>query len=360
MNNLPTAAKKESSVAVKEGRITLSSFVEKNWQVISRAIPKEIDRGRFLNVALNMIDSMPQLGKADMASVVTALTQCSQLGLEPDNVLGMAYIIPFWNSKKDMYDVQLIIGYKGFLELARRAGVISITATLVYENEKCDMTMGLNPDIKHTPLPPDKRGKKIGAYAVATLSNDHKMFEFLWAEEINKGRELSKSAWKSGKDGKKEINESSIWVKFEDDMWKKTAIRRLSKYLPLSGTQKAASVDEAYEAGVIESLPFDIPVEALEVQYGFTEEVLVHVNKLFDALSVNQADRTMKISSLRGDKQKLTVLEQELEERVIQQAQKKLEQKKVEVAKTPEEKIILPPNPKQAEAPSAEELFGGK
>lgn len=350
MNNLPTAAKKENSVAVKEGRLTLSAFVEKNWQVISRAIPKEIDRGRFLNVALNMIDGMPQLAKADMASVITALTQCSQLGLEPDNVLGMAYIIPFWNTKKNAYDVQLIIGYKGFLELARRAGVISITAALVHENEKCEITMGLNPDIKHIPQPPDKRGNKIGAYAVATLSNGHKMFEFLWAEEINKARDLSKSAWKAGKDGKKEINESSIWVKFEDDMWKKTAIRRLSKYLPLSGTQKAASVDEAYEAGVIEPLPFDIPVEALEIQYGFAEEVLVAVNKLFDALNVNQADRTMKISSLRGDKQKLTALEQELEEQILKQAQNQLNQKKAEIAETPMKDLD--------NAPSAEELFG--
>ena len=92
----------------------------------------------------------------------------AQLGLEPGGTLGHIYFIPYGNKCTP------IIGYKGYLELARRSGQVArLDARVVYEGEKFEVTAGLHPNIEHSVRGDVDRSddKIVAAYAVAVLKD---------------------------------------------------------------------------------------------------------------------------------------------------------------------------------------------
>jgi phage RecT family recombinase len=87
---------------------------------------KHMNPERMMRVVANAIRVTPKLQDCEPISFLGALMQCAALGLEPNTVLGHAYLIPFENSRKvggewvKVKEVQVIIGYKGLIDLARR------------------------------------------------------------------------------------------------------------------------------------------------------------------------------------------------------------------------------------------------
>ena len=68
----------------------------------------------------------------------------AQLGLEPNDARGLAYLLPY-NDKRRGKIVQLIIGYRGMIDLARRSGMVSsINVFAVFEGDHFDYRLGLN------------------------------------------------------------------------------------------------------------------------------------------------------------------------------------------------------------------------
>src|SRR5689334_9796436 len=111
---------------------------------IKAALPKHMAPERMARVALTEVRKTPALAKCDVRTFIGAVIQLSQLGLEPGGVLGHAYLIPFENRSKNTTDVQLIIGYRGMIDLARRSGQIqSLQAVIVREGDRFDVQMGL-------------------------------------------------------------------------------------------------------------------------------------------------------------------------------------------------------------------------
>jgi recombination protein RecT len=243
---------------------TIREAFNKHKDAIQMALPKHMDIGRMIRILNTACLTTPKLLECDVRTLVRAGIQCAQLGLEPDNLLGQAYLIPFYNTKKGGYDVQVIPGYKGLILLARRSGQVSdITAHIVYDKEPFTLEYGTEEKIKHTPLPPSKRGEnKLGVYAKAIFKDGTIKTNWLWAEDVLRIRESSKTLYKMDysskpvkpvldKEGKPVLNPESLWVKNENDMWIKTAIRYQAKFLPLSPEyQKAAAIDEAGDAGI--------------------------------------------------------------------------------------------------------------
>ncbi|NCB40716.1 MAG: hypothetical protein EOM80_18300, partial [Erysipelotrichia bacterium] len=232
---------------------TIRALLEKSKGQIAMALPKHLSADRIIRVAMTSIQRTPQLLECDPITLVGAIIQSSQLGLEPDGILGHAYLVPFRNTKKNRMEVQFIPGYKGLIDLARRSGQVNrISAHVVYENETFTMEYGTKEILEHKPLPPSTRGDRKGVYAVAVLNDGSAHFEWLWNEEI----EAVKRQSKAGNFGP--------WKTHEDEMIRKTAIRRLVKYLPLSvELAKAAAVDELADAGVstAELFDFEEPAE---------------------------------------------------------------------------------------------------
>ena len=203
------------------------------------ALPKHMTADRLARIALTEVRKTPALGRCDQASFLGAIMQCAQLGLEPGGALGHAYLLPFENRRKGITEVQFIVGYRGMLDLARRSGqILSIEARAVYAADKFHVALGLNPDLTHEPdWEASDRGPLRFVYAVAKLKDGGTQFEVMSRAEIERVRSQSKAG------------QSGPWVSHFDEMAKKTVIRRLFKYLPVSiELATAVAFDEQAES----------------------------------------------------------------------------------------------------------------
>jgi recombination protein RecT len=203
------------------------------------ALPKHMTSDRLARIALTEIRKVPTLAKCDQTSFLGAIMQCAQLGLEPGGALGHAYLLPFENRKKGITEVQFIVGYRGMIDLARRSGqIVSLTARTVHENDEFSYQYGLNEDMKHVPASGD-RGALQYVYAVAKLKDGGVQFEVMSRSDVDKVRAQSKAG------------NYGPWQTHYDEMAKKTVIRRLFKYLPVSiELATAVTMDEKADAGV--------------------------------------------------------------------------------------------------------------
>ena len=109
----------------------MGKSVESMKGELQKMLPKTLSIERLLKVAQIAATTTPALAKCDVPSLVGAIGQCAQMGLEPNTVLGHAYLVPFNTKRKDgqgnerwVNSVQVIIGYKGLIDLARRSGQI--------------------------------------------------------------------------------------------------------------------------------------------------------------------------------------------------------------------------------------------
>jgi recombination protein RecT len=161
--------------------------------------------------------------------------------------------------RQNVWEAQLMIGYRGLLKLARRSGTIqTIYAEVVREKDHFTWSRGLEADVlEHRPYdgPQDQPGHAGGelthAYAVARYKAGGYSFMVLNRAQIEARRAMSDSF-------KAKNNSYSPWVKWPESMWRKSAIRALIPYLDLSpDLERVISQDEKPlhfddEAGVIE------------------------------------------------------------------------------------------------------------
>lgn len=231
--------------ARQAGGVTVSAFFDEHKASIAAVLPKHVSPERLLKVALGAIRTTPKLLGCTVESLFGAVVQCAQLGLEPNTPLGHAYMIPFENSWAKRVDVQVIIGYRGLIELARRSGqIISIAAHAVYEHDHFDFAYGLDDRLEHRPTLGD-RGEIIAFYAVAKLKDGGHAFEVMPVSEVNAIRDVSSSYRSAVKYGKTDTS----WIANYPEMGRKTAVRRLAKYLPVSiELAIAAELDDLADA----------------------------------------------------------------------------------------------------------------
>ena len=221
-------------------------------------LPPHVPSERFVRVCLSAINQNPDLLKCEPKSFLQSCLTAAQLGLEPDPNLGQAYFVPFNDTKNRVKKVQLIPGYKGYIALARNSGEISsIGAHEVMEGDLFEYEFGLNEKLRHIPALND-RGAITHFYAIAKFKDGSHHFEVMTWEEVNRIRLKSK------------MKDSGPWADHFVEMGKKTVIRRLSKYLPLS-VQRAAQLENSAmggRAGVIDEMGGLI----IDAEYDETED----------------------------------------------------------------------------------------
>lgn len=226
---------------------------------IQKALPSMVSSDRFQRVALTAFSNNPDLQKCEPMSFIAAMMQSAQLGLEPNTPLGQAYLIPYGKQ------VQFQVGYKGLLELAQRSGKIkTIYAHTVRENDEFDIDYGLEQKLTHKPILKGDRGEVIGYYAVYHLDTGGSSFAFMTKDEIlNFAKKKSKSFNKGP------------WQTDFDEMAKKTVIKRLLKYAPVSiEMSKAISSDETFKSKIDDDMTLveDDDVEFIETDFTINEE----------------------------------------------------------------------------------------
>ena len=226
---------------------TLAQALGGKKDYLAKCLPKHLTAERVIKVALLAASRTPTLLNCTPESFVLAVIQASQLGLEAGSPLGEAYLVPY----KDQ--CTLIVGYRGLIALARRSGEIeAIEAHVVHAKDTLKLAYGLDAELVHTPwmpTPPENLdeladealaeweknahpGPMTAVYAVARLKGGVRQVEVMTRAEVDAIRRRSRA---SG---------SGPWVTDYEEMAKKTVVRRIAKYLPMS-IEMAAALDDA-------------------------------------------------------------------------------------------------------------------
>jgi recombination protein RecT len=187
-------------------------------QSLSSALPKHISVDRMLRVCMTALRRTPKLLQTKPESLLGAIMVSGQLGLEPNDPRQLAYLIPY----KD--ETQFIIGYRGYIELAMRSGMVSsIQAMPVYEKDEFEYEQGIELKLRHVPyMGMEEPGKVKCAYAIATMKDGSKAMVVIPRRDIDRAREASASG------------DRGPWVDWFPEMAMKTAVRRLAKFMPQS------------------------------------------------------------------------------------------------------------------------------
>jgi len=236
-----------TSIAKTYQTVSKNVFGEAFMHQLRMAVGQTVDPSYFARTFLTTIKSDAKLLKCTQDSLLYALMFSGQTRLPIDPVLGKLWIIPFGNK------AQVIIGYKGLIDLARRSGEIStIQSHAVYQEDEFDYRYGLDPKLDHTPCNNADKGDLIGAYAVARLKDGGYQFDYMTRHDIDLIR------------AKAPGGNSDAWKNHYAEMAKKTVLRRLCKLLPASiDLQRAVSLDEMYDAGKEQDLRNAVDVEPI-------------------------------------------------------------------------------------------------
>lgn len=231
-NQLQAAKSKLPTITVQD------FFNDKFKQSLIAALPKHITPDKMLRVILTECRRVPKLLQCDRNSFLGCILQCAQLGLTPGSMLQHAHLIPFKNNKKGgIIECTLIVGYRGYLELARRSGQISsFSPRVVREGEVFKVNYGTSECVEHIPLG-DPTKPLVAAYFVTRFKDGSYHLELMFKKEIDKIRARSKMP-----DG--------AWATDYEEMAKKTVIRRAAKCLPqCPELQVAAELEEQADIG---------------------------------------------------------------------------------------------------------------
>jgi len=242
-------------VALKDAAANFQTFFETRKGELARALPRAgITADRLLRVLFTATQKQPDLFKCDLASVYKCVLLSAQAGLLPDGITGQAHIIPFKNGKSGKLEAQLILGYRGYLALARRSGEVDVIAAHeVREGDEFVFEYGTNATLRHVPsTAPDRDRKEITHfYATAKFRSGSTDFEVMTRNDVDTIRARARA------------KDDGPWVTDYAEMGKKTAIRRLCKRLPQSeDSARLLELDAKAEGGLPQDLD-TIQIEAV-------------------------------------------------------------------------------------------------
>lgn len=221
---------------------------------VASALPAHLKPERFVRVALTALTRTPKLAQCEQASFFQCLLTLSQFGLEPDG--RNAHLIPFENRKRGVTECQVIIDYKGLVDLAVRSGKVAyIHADKVCANDLFEYDRG---EIKkHSVNFKQPRGDAYAYYAICRFKDETEKCEVMTKDEIEKIRSRSRAS------------QSGPWVTDFDEMAKKTVFRRLSKWLQLSPEYRDAL---EIDADQLEEHRFEAALPAIASPVGLPEK----------------------------------------------------------------------------------------
>lgn len=187
---------------------------------VAKALPSHVGKDRFARMILTCYRQTPKLIQCNRASQLAAMMEIARLGLEPGREV---YPIPYGK------EVQVVIDFKGKIRLMMQSGhVKSIQAHEVCRNDTFEFEYGLEPKLRHVPAM-GERGPITHFYAVVHTKDGGYVYEVMTKAEV---------------DAVKKNNQ--VWRDHYVAMGRKTAVHRVSKYIPQSPELlHAASLDGA-------------------------------------------------------------------------------------------------------------------
>lgn len=242
--------------------LTMEGFLSeaKTQAAIARVLPTGMTAARLVRYAMAAMTRNPRLLDCWQPSVMMALLDCAYYELEPNPVLGHAYLVPFKNNKANpaRTECQMMVGYKGYILLGERSGLLRGTvAAAVYKDDEFRWHRHLQPPFFHDVNIKSRRRTVADIEAVYCATLNEKGF---W-----QGIPLSRGEVERYKQRSRAQNDGP-WKTDWDAMAIKTAVRRAYSQLPLSAKDKlgvAIAQDVALELGE--------PVTTEQIQDGVVE-----------------------------------------------------------------------------------------
>lgn len=215
---------------------TLRERLVKMTPEFAKALPGHITPEKFVRTAQTAVQMNPDIGRAatategGMQSFFAACTKAATDGLILDG--REAALVTFrqkvsGRNEPDRYEdrVQYLPMVAGLMKKARNSGEISsLKAEMVYEKDYFAFDPSTDEQPSHKPDWFGERGGPVGVYAVARMKDGTVMAEIMSRKQVMNIAGQSKNSFQYDPEKGKNYGE---W-------WRKTAIRRLSKYLPSS------------------------------------------------------------------------------------------------------------------------------
>jgi len=186
-----------------------------------------LDFAKESSFAYQILQGNSYLASANQESIVNAIVNIARIGLTLNPALKLAYLVPR-KINKELHCI-LDVSYMGMIKILTDAGAVkNMTANVVYEKDFFDHEMGTNAFLKHKKTFAKERGEKYASYAIAYFRDGGSQFDIMRRDEVEQIMKSSE-AYKSDKE---KGTKYSPWMAWEDEMWKKTPIKRLFKFLP--------------------------------------------------------------------------------------------------------------------------------
>jgi phage RecT family recombinase len=215
----------------------------------SNLIKHDIDIVNFGNACFAEVKSNKKLEVClfeNPDSLMSAFTFASFVGLSPSEIAGELFLITdnvVQNGKSKVF-AKPQIGYKGYVTMIHRnKDIVKVWSEVVFENDKFNYVLGLEPKLVHEPdLSSERKASTIKyVYAVAKFKNGEHQFVVLSRSDIESLRDLSNTVNSLYFNDTKDPNH---W------MIKKAAIKQLAKMLPRDyDSKKALDIDNSIEGG---------------------------------------------------------------------------------------------------------------
>ena len=214
---------------------------------VAKALPNADDASRFMRCVITACNKNPKLWDCTPASVASVILQAAQWGLMPDG--HHAHLIPYGN------DATLQFDYKGILALVMRSGEVAhIHADIVCNADKYRFNLGKVEE--HVVDLSKDRGEPYAVYAMVRFKDGETAAIQMSKAEVEAIRKASRSG------------ASGPWATYPMEMWKKTAFKRLAKWLPRlpRDVQEAIHKDNEAEYGhrTVEGQPVQPAAEAIK------------------------------------------------------------------------------------------------
>lgn len=204
--------------------VRLQDQLKARTREIQQALPAGMSANRFLRAVWGSIRANPRLVEVERSSLMSAVMQLAQVGLIPDSPLRHAYLRPTSSGAR------IILGYRGIIAMALRSPAISfIEAHVVYTSDHFDYRHGTDQYLHHRVSEASDaraRGDLRCAYARAQLANGDSIFHVSPRWEIMESMKRSED----------HAEADSPWQTDVSAMWRKTPIRRLEPFLPLTAS----------------------------------------------------------------------------------------------------------------------------
>lgn len=236
----------DTAVAVREDQHPIIAKIDARMPEIAEMLPEGMRPDRFRKVVVQALVRNPDLWQCTPVSVVSAIVESAQIGLEPTGVLGRAWMLPYWNKEIGAKEAKLIVGYRGYAELAWRADQILVTTGAVRAGDEFTYQRGTEAFLRHVPASEDAEREAdddniTDFWAMYTLPDGRRDFDVMSRKAAERIRQRAKK-------------KNPVWDSDFGEMGRKTVLRRLLKVAPLSPeVQRVLARDE--------EIDFDTPVE---------------------------------------------------------------------------------------------------